>query len=685
MSNLATPEQPQCEERLSAPRSDLAATLRPVRRNGTLRRAPARSVEKLVIIGNGMIGFKLCEKLVETGGHQAFEIVVFGEEPRPAYDRVNLTALFSGRTADQLLLASREWYAEHQIQLRLKDPAVTVDRERRLVRSASGHELRYDRLVFATGSRPFVPPIAGRDLPGVFVYRTVEDLEAIRHYSRRCRRAATLGGGLLGLEAAEALVQLGLETHVIEREAGLLPRQLDPAGAALLKLKIEQLGVQVHVQTETQRIAASGDQRRLLFANGDSLNVDMVVISTGIRPRDELAAACGLVLGPKGGILINDALETSDPRIHAIGECAVHNGIIYGLVVPGYRMAEVLVANLLGGRQQFPGADFSARLKLMGVDVATVGDYQADGEVVCRQRDGDYRQLVLRHRKLVGAVSVGPWPELARVREAIDRQRRLWPWQVRRFVRTGSPWLPSAARDVSQWPATATVCLCMNVKRAALSRALAEGCHTVEALAKCTGAATVCGSCKPLLAELAGAPAAAPAKSWRGLLVVSALALVLVLGIALLQPIPYSDTVQGGSKLDTLWLDKFWKQVTGGTLLGLSVLALLLSLRKRIPRLAVGNFGWWRLLHGVIGVALLLALICHTGFRLGHNLSFLLMINFLALGLSGALAGGVIALETRLNPATARRLRQFFIGAHFVLFWPLPVLILFHLLKVYYF
>lgn len=484
--------------------------------------APPVAEQTLIIIGNGMMCWKLCQKLVESGAQKLLEIVVFGEEPRPAYDRVHLTELFSGKTADDLTLAPAEWYAAHGIALYLGDPIVEINTDDCFIRSASGLEVPYDRLVFATGSKPFVPPIPGVDLPGVFVYRTVEHLEAIMEYGRAVKRAAVIGGGLLGLEAAKAAYDLGLEVHVVEFAQGLMPRQLDAAGAGLLKEKIEELGVRVHLGKQTTRIedappsehAPEMGERILHFADGGKLVVDMVLISAGIRPRGELAGAAGLALAKNGGIVVDDHLTTSDPRIFAIGECAVHNGVTYGLALPGYKMVDNLVDNLVGGTATFQGADVSARLKLMGVTVASLGQHNEtvvpNATVNSFLAHGVYRKVVMLDGHIVGAVTVGDWENLERVREVIEQPRLVSFWDMRRFRSTGNLWLKSESPPVTDWPPDALVCGCLRVNRGTLTMAHMDGCSTVDELCARTGAGTMCGSCKPLLAELLGSRDSAP-------------------------------------------------------------------------------------------------------------------------------------------------------------------------------
>jgi nitrite reductase (NADH) large subunit len=642
-----------------------------------------------VIVGNGMASHKLCERLAaapEASGR--FRITVIGEERQPAYDRVRLTSFLESGSSEKLWLAPKGWYAEQGIEVHLGDPVKALDRVRRIVRTAAGKEISYDKLVFATGSRAHVPLLPGRDLPGVFVYRTLDDLNGIRDLAPQCQRAAVLGGGLLGVEAANALRALGLETWIIERGTSLLARQLDPQAGALLQSHVTKLGVRVCVQRETQSIEALGDDRLLQFNTGECLRVQLVVLAVGIRPRDEVAAAAGLALGTRGGIRVSDTLQTSDPDIYAIGECASHRGMIYGLAAPGHQMADLLAANLLGRRRKYTGSDQSTRLKLTGIEVSTLGDFQANGDETLQWRGTEgSRRLVLDGGRIVGASGVGEWPEAVRIQELAERKARLWRWQRNRFARTGQLWRSVVAQHVSQWSANAVVCNCVGTRRGALSAACAEGCATVEQLARYTGASTVCGSCKPLLAQLVGAPAwLNNVPGLKALAVACAVALILTVALLFAPPIPFAGSVQSAlHRLDVIWRDGFWKQLTGFTLVGLAFVSLVLSFRKRIKRFTFGEFGHWRAVHAALGTASLVALVTHTGFRLGSNFNSVLMINFLALALVGALAGAVTALERRLNPVAGKRLRSFWTATHIAMAWPLPVLVGLHVVIAYYY
>jgi nitrite reductase (NADH) large subunit len=653
-------------------------------RPASLERAEPRG--RLVIVGNGMASYKLCERLVSLHGTALYEIFVFGEEPRPAYDRVHLTDFLDGRSADALCLGTREWYSGHGITLRTSTRIASVDREARVVFTGAGESIAYDKLVLATGSRAFVPLMQGSGLSNVFVYRTVEDLLAIRESARAAREAAVIGGGLLGLEAARALQRLGLECHVVEYAPQLLCAQLDPRAGELARSRIENLGIRVQVSARVDRIESGGSRRILHFVDPRQapLSVDLVVIAAGVRPHHELAEASGLRIAVPGGILVNDRMETSDSRVYAIGECASHRGIIYGLVAPAYRMAEVLAENLMGGSRSFPGADHSTRLKVLGLDVAVLGEYNHGGAVHSWESNGSYRRIVLREGRLVGASAFGEWPQAGQMQDAIFSRRRVWAWQIRRFRKRGMLW-PPRKRNVTEWPAASIVCNCMNISCGTLRQARDRGCVTIPSLAEATGASTLCGSCAPLLAELVGAAADTTRPAGRKGLGIAAFAGLLMAVFLIAAPAaPYADSVQS-FPYDALWRSGVWKQTTGFTLLSFSLLGLLMSARKRIRHFNRGDFGLWRTFHALMGAATLGILVAHTGMRFGSHLNFALMTFFVLTNLAGAIAGGILSCDRWSAGPWGAVVRRVTTWGHLALTWPLPVLIGFHILAAYYF
>jgi nitrite reductase (NADH) large subunit len=464
---------------------------------------------KIVIIGNGMTGYKFCEKLLAKARPGQFEIVVFGEEIRPAYDRVHLSEYFSGKTADDLLLAEAGWYAQNNIQLHLADPVQHIDRETKTIRSHSGITASYDYLILATGSAAFVPPIPGVDKDGVFIYRTIEDLEMMTSWAKKAKTGAVIGGGLLGLEAAKAMLDLGItNTHVIEFAPRLMPRQIDDAGSHTLKTKLQELGLSIHTSKNTTAILGDDHITAMRFADGSELHVDMLVISAGIKPRDEVAQRCGLEVGARGGIVVNSTLQTNDPSIFAIGECALYNGMIYGLVAPGYEMAEVVAANLTGGDKTFTGYDMSTKLKLIGIDVASFGDPfvpAAEGRSIVLEDTvkGIYKRINISTdgKQLLGGILVGDAEAYNMLLQTVKNKVVLPPDPADIILgkRGGES---EGGGGVQGLPDEALICSCESVSKGAICQAVNEGSENMEAIKKCTKAGTGCGGCVPMVKDI---------------------------------------------------------------------------------------------------------------------------------------------------------------------------------------
>jgi nitrite reductase (NADH) large subunit len=459
-----------------------------------------------------MVGHRFVESLASRGRAGDFEITVLGEEARPAYDRVNLSKFFESGDAGKLSLASPEKYAEAGVRLILGDPATAIDRQEKRIQTRAGLALDYDQLVLATGSSPFVPPVEDRNAPGCFVYRTIDDLEAIAAAAAAATAnvGAVIGGGLLGLEAANALRNLGLETHVVEISPRLMPVQIDEMGGAILRRRIEALGVAVHLGVSARRILLDDDGRvaGIQLSDGGELRASLVVFSAGIRPRDEVARACGLVLSPRGGIEIDARCRTSDPDIFAIGECAAWDGRTYGLVAPGYKMADVAAAALSGADGgQLGHFDMSTKLKLLGVDVASFGDafaLEAGAHTLCLVDNvaGVYKQLVVSADKerLLGGILVGDASAYGQLAAMVQSKAAL-PVKVEALIAPPGEGA-QAGFGVEALPMAATICSCNNVDKETICQAIAGGAHAVATLKGCTRAGSSCGSCVPLLGDI---------------------------------------------------------------------------------------------------------------------------------------------------------------------------------------
>jgi nitrite reductase (NADH) large subunit len=615
-------------------------------------------------------------------------IVLYGEEPSEPYNRVRLSAFLGGELNWQALTRDLKLPDDSNIEVRFGCAVTAIDRAARCVRDVTGAVRSYSQLVLATGSRPHVPDIPGVRLPGVYTFRDISDAHKLLARRVRSRCTLVMGGGLLGLEAARAMQRFNTEVCVVEHYGRLMMRQLDEGAAQHLLRHVKALGIEVVLDDGVRRVLGESAVTGVQLRSERVIACDTVLVATGIRPTIELARAAGLHLGR--GISVDDRLLTSDPYIYAVGECAEHRKRVYGLVAPGFEQAAVAAHSIAGGKSNYRGSVVATRLKVLNLPVFSVGAVTEEEMPDFRRewhygKGKTYRKLVTWRGELVGAVAVGPCNDVSRLQVAVTRRRRVWPWQMLRFMRSGTLWPEAELGSVATWPATATVCNCAGVTRGAIGAAIASGCATVESISARTGASTVCGSCRPLLAELVGSTGPTGPVRGSGVLLGSAgAALVAAVVMALVLAAPYSSTVQVAWQWDTLWRDGVWKQTSGFTVLGLSAVGLLLSLRKRLRRFTFGEFPLWRVAHALLGALTLVGLAVHTGGRLGANLNFALMISFLGLVAVGAVAGSVIALEHRLG-AGATSLRRTWLWSHIVLSWPIPVLLTFHVLKTYYF
>ncbi|MEB0138507.1 MULTISPECIES: nitrite reductase large subunit NirB [unclassified Undibacterium] len=478
---------------------------------------------KIIVIGHGMVGHKFLESLSEYGASN-LDVTVLCEEPRGAYDRVHLSEFFSGKTAEDLSLVAPDFFERSGIALKLNAKAQSIDTVAKTV-SFTVHgvsqTLSYDKLVMATGSYPFVPTLAGNQRRDCFVYRTIEDLEAMQECGSRSRTGVVIGGGLLGLECAKALRDMGLETHVVEFAPRLMAVQMDESGGRVLRQKIEALGVTAHTQKNTLEIVdGNSATHRMRFEDGSHLETDMIVFSAGIRPRDELARDNGLAVGPRGGIVIDNRCRTSDPAVYAIGECALWDGKIYGLVAPGYEMARVAAAQIVSDSTaveavaevaalpEFNGADMSTKLKLMGVDVASLGD--PHGSVLgsrayqfTDERKQVYKKIVVSEcgKYLLGAVMVGDATEYGNLLQMMLNRIEL-PAAPEFLILPQADGSAKPAFGVEALPDTAQICSCNNVNKGALCAAVGNGATNIASLKSCTKAGTACGGCVPLVTQI---------------------------------------------------------------------------------------------------------------------------------------------------------------------------------------
>ena len=474
------------------------------------------SKKRIIVVGNGMVGHNFLATMAESDHASEFELITFSEEPRLAYDRVQLSKYFSGATAADLALTTESEYDDCGITYLKNEKVLEIDADNKTITTSTGRIEGYDKLVLATGSYPFVPPIPGRDQDHCLVYRTIEDLEAISASAEVSKTGVVVGGGLLGLEAANALKEAGLDTHVVEFAPRLMAVQLDEGGGNLLRHKIESLGVSVHTEKNTKEIVAGEECRyRMNFADGSHLETDMILFSAGIRPQDELARQFGIDVGERGGIVINDYCQTSEDDIYAIGECALWDSKIFGLVAPGYQMAKVTAAhitdtliNLKTPELAFKGADMSTKLKLLGVDVASIGD--AHGHTAGSQSfvfsddiEEVYKRLIVSAdgKKLLGAVLVGETDSYGTLLQLMLNDMDI-PGNPAALILPALGDEAPAGLGVTALPDTAQICSCYDVTKGDIAAAVQGGCCTMGDIKDATKATTGCGGCAALTKQV---------------------------------------------------------------------------------------------------------------------------------------------------------------------------------------
>jgi nitrite reductase (NADH) large subunit len=466
--------------------------------------------QRLVVIGNGMAGARTVEEILARGGGDVFTITMFGDEPYGNYNRILLSNVLNGsQSMHDIFLNPLSWYEENNVTLRAGVRVTAIDREAREVEAADGSRTPYDVLLIATGSRPFVPPMAnlrtesGGMLPGVFVFRTIDDCEQIANAAANTRRAVVIGGGLLGLEAARGLLTHGCEVHVIQNMSLLMNQQLDASSAAMLKKTMEEMGVTVHLEKMTSAVLGEGRVSGLAFADGTVLECDMVVISAGIRPNTDLAAACGLKV--ERAIVVDDQMRTTDPNIFAVGECVQHRGVVYGLVAPLWEQGRILAEHLTkrNALAAYQGSKIATKLKVMGVELASMGltgPQEPQDEVVqfSEPKRGVYKKLIIREERLIGAILLGDTSKAGYLMQAFERGTPLPEERAALLFDLGS----APAEQIQDLPDDTQICNCNGVSKGAIRQCVLAGRRSPKAVMEATRAGMGCGSCKAKVQEL---------------------------------------------------------------------------------------------------------------------------------------------------------------------------------------
>lgn len=633
----------------------------------------------VAIIGAGPAGVAVAQGLAATG--EGPPVVLIGEEPDAPYNRVKLTPFLAGDTGEaELRIGGELDKADPRRFARLAGCRIMrIDPERMVIRDEAGNELHCSHIVLATGSRPLLPPIPGVNLACVHTFRTLADARILATLADRTTHAVVVGGGLLGLEAARGLVRHECPVSVVERADRLMPTQLDGEASHRLQGMLEAHGVDVHLGTNVKRIDGSDSEASVILEPDDAIDCNLVIMAVGVRPNAELASTAGL--DTHRGIIVDRHMRTSAPGILAVGECAELNGCVQGLAGPALAQSRVAVDTIRKRDRPHEPAVAATRLKIFDQPVFSIGSPESLGRTVEWSDGNDYRRLTLWRGRVIAAAGIGEWPELHDIQRAVSDHRFLWPWQVARFRATGRWKHGAEAAGPDSWAADRIVCNCTQTTCGQLRMARAGGCQTVQALQERTGASGVCGSCHEMVALFADTPAAnTPGidarRRWQ---LLAGLATGLVLGLAMLPRLP------APASLDTFWFDMSalwrhggWRQVTGYGLLVCLVLLTGLSARRRLKRFRISTAPIWRWCHAITGVSLLALVGLHTALAWGGGLTSWLMSHLAGASLAGAAAAVI-------GPDTSPRIRQTVFWSHLLLVWPLPALLGFHVLSVYWF
>jgi nitrite reductase (NADH) large subunit len=646
---------------------------------------------KIIVIGSGPVGLRFVEEILKRRPNA--NITMFGGEGTLPYNRIQLSSLLAGEAKYEDILNSLPDSNKHVGFQHIPANVDVVFSKERYVVDQQGNRYDYDKLVFATGSRPHVPNIPGVDQTGVYTFRNLKDAEALSARIWRSRHIVVVGGGLLGLEAARALTRFNTKVTLIQQGPWLMNRQLDEKAGELLKASVEAKGIEVITDSGVRNILGEGRVTGVVTRDKQEIECDTVLLCAGIKANMELARDTNIKVA--NGIMVDDQLQTSAANVFAIGECCEHRGLTYGLVNPGFEQAAVAANVIANGSASYLGSLEVSRLKVAGEYVCSMGPidnlpkrpFQSE-YTYTNKKAGIYRKIVIYKGKIYAATGFGEWTESRRIQEAYQQGRRIYPWQVLRFLITGSLW--GSANNIQTWSPETHVCQCKGVSLGELTVAMEQGANTVSALQKTTQAGTVCGSCKPLLHELTGDEAKMDKdNTWLPLILFSLFACAALGFIFGNGPAEVSDSVITQGWFEKIWNDHFYKQVTGFTLLGLSVLGLFMSMKKRVVK--VSNWKWtgayniWRLVHVILGGLCAGVLILHTGMHLGENINFYLMVDFLAIILLGGLAAIIFGGSHHLSAKKAMKLRSFWRWTHVLVTWPLPILLAFHILSVYYY
>ncbi|MEM8660023.1 MAG: FAD-dependent oxidoreductase [Pseudomonadota bacterium] len=639
----------------------------------------------VVIVGAGPVGVRALRLLRDADRN--LPVLLYGDEPCDPYNRVRLSGLLAGQhKSSELGLIADLLHDDIPNVNFVRQRVSAIDSDAKTITDAKGNVQPYSALILATGSKPFVPALLATGVAGLFTFRDMADAEKLAARRVHSKQTIVLGAGLLGIEAARAMQRHHTQVTLIDHNPHPMYRQLDERAGAMLADELESRGITLQLGNSLRMLLGTNRVEGVMLRDGTQLPCDTLVVATGIVPNKDLAEQAGLAFGR--GVTVDAHMQTSAEDVYAIGECCEFNGDVFGIVAPGFEQAAIAVANITGkGAAPYRTPQLATSLKVLGLSVFSLGNPQprASQRTYIYSKEGIYRRVTLIGGRIDSINAIGDWPELPALRDLAESRTWISPHKLWRFRKTGLIFGESAAKAVALWPDSAIVCNCNSVSCGELRSAVAAGADTIATLSEKTMAGSSCGSCQPLLAELVdGEPTSQIRAGIKTLTVASIVASVLAI-VAWIWTWEYPDSVQLRWRWDDLWRDRLFKQISGFSILGLSILSLIFSLRKRVRRVRWGDFAWWRIAHIGLTVGALVALAVHTGFRFGSNLNLMLMVTFLGLVVAGAVLGMSIAFENRLAPEYSRRLRQIGIWGHVLMAWPLPALLGAHVLKTYYF
>ncbi len=640
----------------------------------------------IVIIGAGPVGIRCAQLILDTNYNQ--DVIVYGDESADPYDRVNLSAYIAGHVSRKSLANPVNAKIPNKFKQITDCRIVEINREKKYVVDQYQRRQSYSKLILATGSSVKPLMIDGVRSSSIRALRTIDDADYLLSIKDKIQHLVIVGGGLLGVEIAIAMKTARLNVTLLAPH-GLLTKMISTEASEVLGDYLLSQGVSLKTNVAIDSCRKTKKGTSLFLADGETLACDEVVAAIGTQPNTALGESAHLKL--EQGIVVNDHMQTSDPNIYAIGECAEHKNVLHGYVAPGYSQAQDAVDHMHKVNRPKQIALNKIELKVLKQSVTLVGETSLhNGEckkvVYVNKFSSEYRQVFIKKGRLVGYISIGDWAASRQLQQAIKNKQRIYFWQLKRFKEQGELWKESASITTNDLPDDYIVCLCNNVTRQKISHSMADGNRTVESIGAATFAGTTCGSCKFMINEMLDQPVEhLVMRHHKKVVGFSLVCLLLIVMYAVMPPVNAVLSIENGWTIANFWFDNFWKQVSGYGLLGFMLLAGAYIARRRIKKVNLGHLDDWRLLHIIIGVITMGILFLHTGMRFGENLNKALMIVFLIAAFMGSSVGILMATSGHWPEARLQKWRHVISRFHYTLLWTLPALLIFHIISVYYF